>query len=80
MPSQNNLVSVLLLRDMVTKEGLLSLYKFRVWLSKDIIKRIVSIPPLIPQQGLIESIGLAPQQDLFLLKVHIGHFERICEI
>ncbi|KAH1091845.1 hypothetical protein J1N35_019102 [Gossypium stocksii] len=49
----------------------------KVWLPKDIVKRIVSIPPPILWQNLIESIGFTPQQDPFLLKVRIDHYERI---
>lgn len=45
VPTHNNLISNNLLHDMVTRDGVWNLNLFRVWLSKDIIQRIVSIPP-----------------------------------
>lgn len=46
VPSHNNNVLECLLCDMVFNDGAWNLNLFRVWLSEDIIKRIVSFPPL----------------------------------
>ncbi|MBA0553723.1 hypothetical protein Golob_012874 [Gossypium lobatum] len=48
VPSQVNLMTNYLLCNMVNKDGMWNLDLFRVWLPKDIVKRVVSIPPPRP--------------------------------
>ncbi|MBA0761033.1 hypothetical protein Gotri_023735, partial [Gossypium trilobum] len=45
------------LSEMVTPDGTWNLDFFRVWLSKDVVRQIVSIPPPHPSSGSDKGIG-----------------------
>lgn len=59
IPANVNIDSDCLLNEMVNEKGLWNLDLFKIWLSGDVVQRIMGIPPLHPFEGN-DRVGAIP--------------------